>query len=295
MSPTKLAPTRTSPAERTAQKPAEATSQPELPLDPARLKGTIVFVSDRGGSLDIWRMDPTGRNLRQLTDDKYPDADPRFSPDGRRILYTSLRGGFPQIWLMDRDGGHRQRITDGCQAAWSPDGRSIVFVRDDQVYVRELASGREWRLTPADWRRCGVPAFSPDGKCVALASRHLGTIGVFLLDLHGRLLRQLRSEDPCCTPDWSPDGKRIVFQTVKGHIHQIDLTTGVEEQLTFGADIQRDARYSPDGTMIVFCRAPSTEGPWQLCILDLESDELEPVQITHEGSNMLPDWHERED
>jgi Tol biopolymer transport system component len=75
----------------------------------------------------------------------------------------------------------------------------------------------------------------------------------------------------------------------------MDLETGTEEQVTFGADVQHDARYSPDGTMIVFCRAPTPEGPWQLCIADLKSEDLDYVQITHEGSNSLPDWHAVED
>ena len=59
-------------------------------------------------------------------------------------------------------------------------------------------------------------------------------------------------------------------------------------------DIQHDARYSPDGSLVVFCRAPNADGPWQLCILDLQSEDLDVIQITREGSNRLPDWHARE-
>jgi Tol biopolymer transport system component len=61
--------------------------------------------------------------------------------------------------------------------------------------------------------------------------------------------------------------------------------------VTFGADIQHDARFSPDGSMIAFCRAPSEDGPWQIWITDLESDDLDSIQITSRGSNRLPDWH----
>ena len=69
---------------------------------------------------------------------------------------------------------------------------------------------------------------------------------------------------------------------------------GTEEQVTFGADIQHDARFSPDGSMIVFCRAPNEDGPWQIWITDLESDDLDSIQITNQGSNRLPDWHQNE-
>lgn len=263
-------------------------------IDRSRLTGTIIFVSDRGGALDIWRMRASGKDLTQLTHDPHADADPRFSPDGERITYTSLRGGFPEVWMMQRDGSTPKRVTQGSQAAWSPDGSAIVFIRDDQAHVREFASSRERRVTPTTWERCGVPAWSPDGQEVAVASRHLGDIGIFILSVDGKRYDQPATEDPSCTPQWSSDGKRIVFQTVKGHIHQIHTEGGSEEQLTFGADIQHDPRYSPDGSMIIFCRAPTPEGPWQLCIADLESDDLVFVQITSEGSNRLPDWHPSE-
>jgi formylglycine-generating enzyme required for sulfatase activity len=274
--------------------PAVGPAPGDGKIDPARLRGTIVFVSDRSGTLKIWRMDANGKHPKQLTHGANPDADPRFSPDGKRIMYTSLRGGFPEVWLMDRDGAGAKFITKGSQANWSPNGRSIVFIRDNQTYVREPASGRERRVTPAAWERCGVPAWSPDGRRLAVASRHLGTIGIFILGLDGKEQAQLKAQEPCCTPQWSRDGKRILCQTVQGHIHQTDTDGENWEQLTFGADVQHDARYSPDGSMIVFCRAPSPEGPWQICVKDLDGDDLDFVQLTKEGSNLLPDWHPAE-
>jgi formylglycine-generating enzyme required for sulfatase activity len=265
-------------------------------IDAAKLKGTIIFVSDRGGTLKIWKMHAGGKDPSQLNKDDYPEADPRFSPDGKRILYTSLRDGFPEIWLMNRDGAAPKFVSKGSQANWSPDGKSIVFIQDNQTYTRDLASGQEKRLTPETWERCGVPAWSPDGKHIAVASRHLGTIGIFMVGLDGKDSRQLKTEEACCTPEWSKDGKRLLCQTVQGHIHQVDADGKNWEQLTFGADMQHDARYSPDGSMILFCRAPSAEGPWQICVKRLDSDdESDFVQITKDGSNLLPDWHPDED
>jgi len=286
-------------SERATQTPTKS-QQPHAPtgelpagsrLNIERLKGTIVFVSDRSGTLKIWKMHATGKDLKQLTHDANPDADPRFAPDGKRILYTSLRGGFPEIWMMTSDGSEQKFVTKGAQGCWSPDGKAILFIRDNQAYLRNLISGQEKRVTPDSWERCGVPALSPDGKRFAVASRHLGNIGIFILSVDGKVQSQLKAEEPCCTPEWSKNGKKMLCQTVQGHIHQIDVDGSNWEQMTFGADVQHDARYSPDGSMIVFCRAPTHEGPWQISVKEIDGDDADFIALTKEGSNLLPDWH----
>lgn len=298
---TREKPTAAAAAPRTLAVEHEKKSAPLAPtatpatsvgkIDLAALKGTIVFVSDRGGTMKIWSMSASGKDARQLTKGAEPEADPRFAPDGKRILYSTLRGGFPEVWLMNRDGSDPRFLTKGSQASWAPDGKSIVFIQDNQTFVRDMASGKERRVTPKSWERCGVPAFSPDGKRLAVASRHLGNIGIFLLSMDGKETVPLKTEEACCTPQWSRDGKKILCQTIQGHIHQIGVNGQGWDQLTFGADVQHDAHYSPDGSMILFCRAPSTEGPWKICVKRLDGDDEEFAQITTQGSNQQPDWH----
>jgi formylglycine-generating enzyme required for sulfatase activity len=279
-------------AEKKAEKVAPSVAAASRPgkIELAALKGTMVFVSDRGGTLKIWKMHASGKNSVQITRGTDPDADPRFSPDGKQILYTTLRGGFPEIWAMSRDGSAAHSVTKGSQANWAPVGKSMIFIHDNQTYIRDLDSGKETRVTPKGWERCGVPAFSPDGRHFAVASRHLGEIGIFILSLDGKANNRLPAAEACCTPQWSRDGKAILCQTVQGHICHVGVDGKNWEQVTFGADVQHDARYSPDGTMILFCRAPAAEGPWQICIKKLDDDE-EFMQITKDGSNLLPDWH----
>jgi formylglycine-generating enzyme required for sulfatase activity len=274
-----------------APAPAVTAAPTSGPIDISALKGTIVFVSDRSGTMKIWSMHASAKRARQLTTGPDADADPRFSSDAARILYTTLRGGFPEVWLMNRDGSAPRLVTKGSQACWAPDDKSILFIRDNQAFLRDLASGAERRVTPKEWERCGVPAFAPDGKHFAVASRHLGSIDIFILSLGGTENERLKSGESCCTPQWSSDGKKILCQTVQGHIHSVDLDGKNWEQLTFGADLQHDARYSPDGTMILFCRAPAPEGPWQICLKKLDGDDDEFVPLTRDGSNVLPDWH----
>jgi acetoin utilization deacetylase AcuC-like enzyme/formylglycine-generating enzyme required for sulfatase activity len=277
----------TAPGSTSAAPPAAPSGK----LDRAHLKGTIVFVSDRSGTLNIWRMRADGTEPMPLTRGADPDADPRFSPDGTRVLYTALRGGFPEVWVMRRDGSAPQKVTSGSQADWSPDGRQIVFIRENLTWIRDLVSGQERRVSPEAWERCGVPAWRPDGKALALASRHTGTIGIYLLSPDGKEAAPLATEEPSCTPRWAKDSARLLCQTVRGHVHQVGADGRDWEQVTFGADLQHDARYSPDGTMIVFCRAPSSDGPWQICVSRLGGDEMDFIALTAEGSNFAPDWH----
>ena len=152
------APPETKPEAKPETKPGAPQAQGSGKVDPSKLKGSIVFASDRSGTLNLWIMKASGKDQRPLTKDANPDADPRFSPDGKRILYTTLRGGFPEVWVMDRDGSGAKPLAKGSQAAWSPDGTSIVLIRDNQGFVRALGSGQETRVTPETWERCGVPA-----------------------------------------------------------------------------------------------------------------------------------------
>ncbi|HEX4796561.1 MAG TPA: SUMF1/EgtB/PvdO family nonheme iron enzyme [Humisphaera sp.] len=270
---------------------AAPSAAPPGKLQPSQLKGTIIFASDRSGTLNIWSMRADGSEPKALTSDKDPHADPRFSPDGKTVLYTVLRGGFPEIWTMNRVGSAPRKITTGSQADWSPDGQQIAFIRDNQVWVRDLTSSQERRITPEAWERCGVPAWRPDGKQLAVASRHTGSVAIYLLSLDGKQIAPLSTEEESCTPRWSRDGRKLLCQTVKGHVHQVDADGKNWEQVTAGADVQHDAEYSPDGSTVVFCRAPSSEGPWNICVSKLGDEDMDFLQLTKEGSNLQPDWY----
>ena len=104
--------------------------------------------------------------------------------------------------------------------------------------------------------------------------------------------RKYEAHDRKAVEEWLKYSQSEARENIS-HIHLFS-TGGTEEQVRFGADIQHDARFSPDGAMIVYCRAPSMDGPWQLWITDLASDDLDSIQITNRASNRLPDWHQTE-
>lgn len=83
------------------------------------------------GRFDIVVLDSTGRELRQLTDDRAIDNAPAWSPDGRYLLFHSDRSGIPNLYAYDFDTGEMFQVTNTLGGAFqpdiSPDGGSIAF------------------------------------------------------------------------------------------------------------------------------------------------------------------------
>jgi len=249
----------------------------------------IVFSSNRSGPWRIWCIAPDGSGLRPLSSDAGTehDVDPVFSPDGKQVLFTSTRGGKTGIWNMPRDGGAAERICDGDQAEWSPDGREIVFRRQEKIFVRQLAGGAERQVSPKDWPHPSGPAWSPDGKRIALACRWDAGNAVFLLPSGGGEATTLYDRKPACEPHWSPDGTRVVYET-ETNICTIGADGKKNRMVTYFGGVQRYGRFSPDGKSIVYCQGPSERGPWELYIIPSQGGT--PRQLTEGASDMNPDW-----
>ena len=115
-----------------------------------RADGTTLFASDRNGTNQIWIRRPDGRILR-LTDlaASYVYA-PRWSPDGRQILFLGVVDGRTDIYAIRPDGSALSRMTrDGIpkgRAVWSADGSGLFFtaVRGSGWHLLkyDIASGR---------------------------------------------------------------------------------------------------------------------------------------------------------
>lgn len=70
---------------------------------------TIVFMSERAGNWEIYRMDINGDNLEALTEDPNSDGLPTWSPDGSKIAFVSNRDGTWSVWVMNADGSNKRR------------------------------------------------------------------------------------------------------------------------------------------------------------------------------------------
>ncbi len=131
---------------------------------------------------DIYSIPFNGGEAKLLRGGHAFEVQPRFSPDGKKILFTSDAGGGDNIWVMDRDGSNARQVTKETfrllnNAAWSPDGQYIV-ARKHYTSTRSLGAGEMWlyhisgggglQLTTRknDQQDVNEPVVSPDGRYV---------------------------------------------------------------------------------------------------------------------------------
>jgi TolB protein len=230
----------------------------------------IVYYSERGGPADLWVMDATGNNPRQLTNTPADEGGPTFSPDGKQIAFDTDRDGNFEIYVMEQSGLDPRRLTNhparDVSPAWSRDGRRIVFMSDRDsppgttapnfdLYLMNPDGSNVERLTTtsSNW----FPVFSPDG--LKLAFHHWRDVHV--LDMTTRETRKL-THDPAngMHPTWSRDSQRLAFMSWRNGRTEIFTMygdgSGQRPIVTMPRGGAIDPRWSPDGTRIAFVNVP---------------------------------------
>ena len=137
------------------------------------------------------------------------------------------------------------------------------------------------------------PSFSPEGRRLAFTSGRVGHPEVYLADVDGTNVEPLVTDVSAengyrSNPDWSPDGRQIVFQQQIGGIFQLMITTLRERsvrQLT-SEGRNEDPSWAPDGRHVVF--STTRTGVRELFVLDVESGRAR--QLTHGAGARLPAW-----
>ena len=183
---------------------------------------SLVYTSFRSGRADLWmvsRGPNRGRKLLELPEAKYRGV---WAPQDGTIAVVMSRDGNTDLFSVKKSGRGLKRLTRSraieTSPTWSPDGEKLAFVSDrsggsPQIYVKDLASGEERRLTFRGSYNAS-PAWSPTGEWIAYTAQTGSSFDLYLIDPETGFTTPLvihpRSDED---PAWSPDGRKLVFSS----------------------------------------------------------------------------------
>ena len=211
----------------------------ECPPKPDHSRGYVWALYN---SYEIFKADPDGSNIINLTNSPEYDAEGVFSPNGDKIIFTSLRTGDLELFMMDPDGGNVEQITDEpgydggaffsfdgewiCWRASRPTGKELedyqALLKDGlirpanlEIFIMNLKERQPIQLTDNGAANF-APYFHPDGRHVIFASNMDAPKGrnfdLYLLDIETRKIERVTYNPTFDSfPMFSHDGKKLVF------------------------------------------------------------------------------------
>lgn len=216
----------------------------------------------------MWTVDIASAKERDLTGTfaMTIKGAPAWSPDGRQIAFAAaptplLRDNRTNIYLVGADGGPERQVTRGISPstdpAWSPDGKQIAYLH--------------------------VPdAFKPLGDGIPFQDEH--RTHLMLLDVASGVSTDLAMPGfdlSAGSPHWTPDGKRILFDTDKGVTNPVfshDLATQQTTQISRDEIISlASGAQSRDGSRVAYVRQSATS-PADVFV---SGADAAPRQLTH--------------
>lgn len=260
----------------------------------------LALVGTRTGKKEVYLADSDGANLTQLTRDRSISLFPRWSRDGRRLVYTSYVQRFPDILMIDLASGGRQKLASfpglNMGGAFSPDGRQVAMILskdgNPELYVMNIGGKQLTRLTRTPQANESSPSWSPDGSQIVYVSDAAGVSRpqLYIIGRDGQSPRRVTSRGPQnVSPDWGPDG-RIAFSSIAGRAFSLcvlDPTTLDVTTVAADAASYEDPGWARDGRHIACGR--SLQYRSGICLVDTVTKEK--VDLLSEGGDWYsPSW-----
>ncbi|MFZ0451966.1 MAG: Tol-Pal system beta propeller repeat protein TolB [Desulfatiglandaceae bacterium] len=257
----------------------------------------LAFVGNATGHKEIYTSDFDGFQPRRITSDRSIDLLPRWSPDGKSLLYNSYKDGGPMLYVRNLQDGSVRRVSGrkglNIGAAWMPDGKRLALTLSQKgnpdIYLINLKGKRLRRLTRY-WGIDVSPAFSPDGKKMAFVSNRSGYPQIYILDLEKGTEGRLTFEGKYNTsPSWSSLGRIAYTSKDRGlyNIVTIDPEGGDVRQLTENQGNNEDPCWSPDGHYLVF--SSDREGQYHLYLMTANGQSQRRITFM-KGDQTAPSW-----
>ena len=224
---------------------------------------------------DLYLLDIEGGAARSLTSGLAWDIQPRFSPDGKQVVFISDRAGGDNIWVMTLATGALKQITDESfrllnSPVWHPNGQFIA-AKKHFTTSRSLGTGEIWLYDAT------LAAPSEGVELVARPNKNYQKeLGEPAFSANGEALYYTQSATPGNTFTYHDDSHGGLFQ-----IKQLDLNTGKTDVVAGGYGGAVRPVPSPDGRHLAYVKRVRSES--RLFIMDLESqaermlvDDLDP-------------------
>jgi serine/threonine protein kinase len=231
--------------------------------------GDLVFVSDRSGMPQLYRMNLNNNEVTQIFENPDGACQPSWSPDGTRLVFVSpcrsRQDTYPGsgLFIINLDGTGMLPLISvpggDFEPSWSPDGGRIAFstLRDRilHVYVYDLATNTSKRISSqSSFDR--QAAWSPDGLSLAFQSTRLGVAQIWTASAEGDSPKEFSylNSGSSSWPTWSPTGDVIVFSQGSQPVltaKQVGVANAPEVDIS-NMWPSVNAEFSPDGYWLVF-------------------------------------------
>jgi len=222
---------------------------------------SIAFERGSGGGLgrDLFVIPITGGEPRRLTFENARGGVPTWTQDGSEIVFPSSRGGLLNLWRISVNGGSPQPVAGIGPVAFAP---SIPRRGNLLAYVHPSVNSSIWQIRLSDERRVLRPA-----------------------------TRLIMSRGQNFRPSFSPDGKKVVFESDRlgnSDIWYCDSDGSNCAQLTSLHGTAGTARWSPDGHHVVF--EVQLQHFYEIYVIDLPDGRPRLLPTFPKSDNGAPNW-----
>ena len=256
----------------------------------------------------LFYQDFKSKVTKQWTFSKGKNSHPRFSPDGKHLVFQSDRSGVPQIWLLSLDGGEARQITTFRNGAvnpeWSKDSKYILFTarleQDDDIHSQQELTNAERHKELEEKNKQPRVINRLQYKTDASGLLDNKRSQIILYDVTAESFTQLTtSNSDHAYQDISPDGSTVLFianlnedadYELTNDLYMLDMKTHEITKLTNGKGAYLKARFSPSGDKIVsfgheldYAGATLTE----IYVFDIETGER--ITLSKEWNFQLGD------
>jgi serine/threonine protein kinase/Tol biopolymer transport system component len=247
--------------------------------------GLLVIGAERNAGLkQVWRLSWPDGKAQKLTNDLSDYADLSLTADSA-TLATAQTDRQVNIWIAP--GGDASRAIKLTSGAGREDGvRCLVWTPDSKIVYRSLAgAGPNVWIMEADGtgnKQLSFndsanldPAVSADGRHIAWTASPKGARNIWRMDIDGGNPKQLTAGIGEWHPQYSPDGKWLVYAGHSSLLWKTPLDGGAPVQLTSGLSWRPSI--SLDGKLIAFNRQDEASGQFKIAVMPFEGGE--PIKV----------------